>query len=155
MHFVQLSSTKFLRTKTTFCLLPPVGGHARDVERYVWQRQQHTSHTYRRPRDGLARMAGRRAAQGRSRRQRGRGGGEGAAAAEGQMHSVPKGRCAKSHPRLHSIRAAEGLLLTKKKHHHYNYRNTRCVTTPVYDKVGYHCKTKNIAIVSNCPDITI
>ena len=86
------------------------------------------------------------------RGERGRGGW--AAAAEGQMHSVPKGRCAISHPQLHSIRA-DGVLLTKKKHHHYNYRNTRCVTTPVYDKVGYHCKTKNIAIVSNCPDITI
>ena len=69
-----------------------------DAESYV---SGHTSHTYRRPREGLARMAARRAGQGRSRRCL--GGVQ--LLVKGRWTLSPKGRCSTSH-RLHLIPAA-------------------------------------------------
>ena len=88
---LSLPSVKSASTPTTFSPLSRVGGQSIRggggevcVSRLLVQ--LHTSPTYRRPREGLARMAGRRAAQGRS--QSSRGGFGAAAATEGQMHSV-------------------------------------------------------------------
>ena len=112
---LSLPSVKSASTPTTFSPLSRVGGQSIRggggevcVSRLLVQ--LHTSHTYPRPREGLARMAGRRAAQGRS--QSGRGGFGAAAATEGQMHSVgcPKGRWVSYiSPQFHFI-LADGLL---------------------------------------------
>ena len=79
--------SKLSTSPTTFRPLPRVGRRPiRDAERYVWHGRLHSSHTYRRPREGLARIAGWRAGQGRSRPGVRKGGGRGAAA-------PPKGSC--------------------------------------------------------------